>query len=126
MRLTNVRLIECVSLHRMNSLFCCLYIFIKHGSVPLVVAAERGHTETVQRLLELGANPNQQINVVIQLTTSLSMQEPCSVPLGIAAQEGHTETVQRLLEAGANPNHQNKVISDCHIIIVHYIHTIRL
>ena len=64
----------------MNSLFCCLYIFIKYGSVPLEVAAAEGHTETVQRLLELGANPNQ----------------------------------------------QDKVRTDYHTIIVHYIHTIRL
>ena len=62
----------------MNSLFCCLYIFIKYGSVPLEIAAEEGHTETVQRLLELGANPN----------------------------------------------HQTKVITDCHVIIVDYTHTI--
>ena len=48
----------------MNSLFCCLYIFIKYGSVPLVVAAAKGHTETVQRLLELGANPNHQNKVI--------------------------------------------------------------
>ena len=53
-----------VSLHRMNSLFCCLYIFIKYGSVPLGIAASKGHTETVQRLLELGANPNQQNKVI--------------------------------------------------------------
>ena len=64
----------------MNYLFCCLYIFTKYGSVPL----------------------------------------------GIAAVEGHTETVQRLLELGANPNHQSKVITDCHIIIRDYTHTIRL
>ena len=66
-----------VSLHRMNSLFCCLHIFTKNGNVPLEVAANNGHTETVQRLLELGANPNQ----------------------------------------------QDKVITDCHIIIVDYTHT---
>ena len=69
-----------VSLHRMNSLFCCLYIFTKNGNVPL----------------------------------------------GIAASKGHTETVQSLLELGANPNRQNKVITDCHIIIVDYTHTTRL
>ena len=48
----------------MNSLFCCLYIFIKYGSVPLGIAASKGHTETVQRLLELGANPNHQDKVI--------------------------------------------------------------
>ena len=64
----------------MNSLFCFLYIFTKYGSVPLEVAAAKGHTETVQRLLEFGANPNQ----------------------------------------------QDKVITDCHIIIVDYTHTTRV
>ena len=49
-----------------------------------------------------------------------------SVPLGTAAKKGHTKTAQRLLELGANPNHQNKVITDCHIIIMDYTHTIRL
>ena len=79
MRLTNVRLIECVSLLH-ESFFCCLFIFIKYGGVPL----------------------------------------------GTAAAKGHTETVQRLMELGANPNHQNKVITNCHIIIVDYTHTARL
>ena len=36
---------------------------LQYGSVPLVVAAESGHTETVQRLLEAGANVNHQNKV---------------------------------------------------------------
>ena len=35
----------------------------QYGSVPLGIAAENGHTETVQRLLELGANIDQQNKV---------------------------------------------------------------
>ena len=37
---------------------------LQYGSVPLVVAAESGHTETVRRLLEAGANVNHQDKVV--------------------------------------------------------------
>ena len=37
---------------------------LQYGNVPLVVAAENGHTETVQRLLEAEANVNHQNKVM--------------------------------------------------------------
>ena len=36
---------------------------LQYGAVPLEVAAQNGHTETVQRLLEAGANVNHQTKV---------------------------------------------------------------
>lgn len=41
-------------------------VFLQHGSVPLGVAAARGHDKTVKKLLELGANINQQTKVNIE------------------------------------------------------------
>ena len=37
---------------------------LQYGSVPLGIAAQNGHTETVQRLLEAGANFNHQDKVM--------------------------------------------------------------
>ena len=36
------------------------HLQIQYESVPLRIAAQNGHTQTVQRLLEAGANINQQ------------------------------------------------------------------
>ena len=44
---------------------------IQYGSVPLMIAAQKGHTKIVQRLLEAGANVNHQ-NKVMTVNMHLS------------------------------------------------------
>ena len=47
-----------------SSLDICTHIYIQDGDVPLVAAALEGQAQTVQKLLELGANVNHQNKVM--------------------------------------------------------------
>jgi ankyrin repeat protein len=59
-----------------------------HGGSPINRAAERGHTATVQQLIEAGAEISPRYDA----------------PLALAAEKGHLETVRALLAAGADPD----------------------
>ena len=45
---------------------------IQCGSVPLEIAARKGHTKTVLKLLEAGANVNHQSKVVLSETLTFN------------------------------------------------------
>jgi ankyrin repeat protein len=66
-----------------------LIIHWQNGAVPLEIAAQNGHAETVQILLEARANVNHQ------------NKTGCTA-LFAAALMGHSEVVKLLLEAGAS------------------------
>ena len=61
---------------------------IQYGSAPLGIAAGKGHTKTVQRLLEAGANVNYRNKVMTINTTYLvvTQQQHISILLAIAWQ----------------------------------------
>ena len=55
-----------------NDCFLVSHTLIQYGNVPLEAAAMKGHTKTVQRLLEAGANINHQNKVM-----TVNVQFPC-------------------------------------------------
>ena len=67
------------------------YTVLRGGSTPLLFAARNGSVESVKRLLEGGAGPND------------SLSDGMSA-LVLAAHSGHGDVGIALLESGANPN----------------------
>lgn len=67
---------------------------------PLHAAAGRGDVDTVRRLLENGADPNDRNMATDQMT-----------PLHAAAAKGHLETARLLLDNGADPDGELKFSS---------------
>jgi len=67
----------------------------KYGETALMFAAEKGHTEIVQLLLQKGADVNAKTN-------------SDRTALMLAAAKAHTEIVQLLLKNGADVNAKNK------------------
>lgn len=67
----------------------------RHGLTPLIMAAWRGHTDAVHRLLAADANPN------------VRDPEDDATALHAAVSDDNEEIVAALLAAGANPNLQD-------------------
>ena len=66
-------IVERVSYHKkVLTSFLVSRTLIQYGAVPLEAAAQNGHTKTVQRLLEAGANISHQNKV-----KTVNVQLPC-------------------------------------------------
>ena len=103
-----------------NVMYTC---FTTQYQTALHCASKKGHHETVQLLLEKGADPNAQDMVSTANTETLHVhvqwniqcQYTCSITqdqkttLHYAIDRGDHETVQLLLEKGADPNAQDWV-----------------
>jgi len=74
---------------------------------PLFSAAQRGHIDTVQLLLQRNANPDQKTGSIKRKDALLEDEHNSDqdmTPLFIATKLGHSQVVDHLLQAGADPN----------------------
>ena len=70
------------------------------GGFPLLLAAQEGHAEAVEALIQGGADPKH-VN-----------QGQGVFPLYLAAKEGHAEAVEALIEGGADPKQLNQELNE--------------
>ncbi|KAF5639684.1 ankyrin repeat-containing protein [Fusarium sp. NRRL 52700] len=66
----------------------------KHGNTPISKAAEKGHVQAIEKLLEFTADPN-------------IASKRGNTHLFRAAESGHALAVRKLLDSNADPNHWN-------------------
>ena len=104
------------------SLCSSLIPLTKTGATPLYIASQNGHHDTVNTLIQNGADINWPCNVERGLTYGtlnlcsllIPLTQDGTPPLYIASQNGHSDTVTTLIRNGANVNQPNKVYTIYH------------
>ena len=104
-------------------IFLFYFFNVKDGITPLYIAAQNGHVQIIQLLLDQGRANVALTTQVILLIVSFSFffrfliflfyffnVKDGTTPLYIAAQNGHEQIVQILLERGANVDLADEVI----------------
>ncbi len=98
----------------------------RQGETPLMMAALKGHTELVRRLVDKGADVNKTgwtplhyaatnghiaiIDLLLENHAYIDAESPNgSTPLMMAAQYGTASAVKLLLESGADPSLKNQL-----------------
>ena len=101
--------------------FFCEYIFIKpisfQSELPLIAACKEGHTDTVQLLIDNGAdiNKSNKVSCVIFVLYDIPFSDYLHYksgdsPLLAACEADNIDIVQKLIDIGADINKSNEVL----------------